>query len=125
MTFIKKIKNFITVVCAISNEEIKYGICKINKSGHLKNILEKPNFQHLLNTGFYILNKNCIPMIPKNKKYDINELIFSCIRKRKKLVFIQFLLANGKMLEIGKTIIDTLNLIINYYFKNPFFLIYF
>ena len=64
-------------------------------------------------------------MIPKNKKYDINELIFSCIRKKKKLVFIQFLLANGKMLEIGKTIIDTLNLIINYYFKNPFFLIYF
>ena len=83
--FHKKNKNFITVVCAISNEEIKYGICKINKSGHLKNILEKPNFQHLLNTGFYILNKNCIPMIPKNKKYDINELIFSCIRKKKKI----------------------------------------
>ena len=82
--FHKKNKNVITVVCAISNEEIKYGICKINKSGHLKNILEKPNFQHLLNTGFYILNKNCIPMIPKNKKYDINELIFSCIRKKKK-----------------------------------------
>ena len=24
-------------------------------------------------------------MIPKNKKYDINELIFSCIRKKKKI----------------------------------------
>ena len=55
-----------------SNEEIKYGVCKIDKSGHLKNIIEKPNFQHLLNTGFYILNKNCVSMIPKNKEYNIN-----------------------------------------------------
>ncbi len=73
--FHKKNKNEITVVASAKNYEIPYGVCKINKKGFLTNIAEKPKFNFLANTGLYIINPKILNFIPKNKRFDMTDLI--------------------------------------------------
>ena len=71
----KKHKNRITVVASAKNYEIPYGVCKIDKNGNLNNINEKPKFNFLVNTGLYIIDPDIFKLIPKNKKFDMTDLI--------------------------------------------------
>ena len=78
-------KNLITIVTAISKKNINYGVCRINKDNDLKSIDEKPNFNFLINTGFYVMNKKILKRIPLNKYFDTTNLINDCIRKKIKI----------------------------------------
>jgi NDP-sugar pyrophosphorylase family protein len=62
---------------------IPYGTCDLNPKGHLKKINEKPEYNFLVNTGLYILNPNILKLIPKDKFYDITELIQDAIDQGK------------------------------------------
>jgi dTDP-glucose pyrophosphorylase len=48
-------------------------------------IVEKPNIFHLVNAGVYVLNKNILKNIKKNKKLMMNEHITKQIKKNKKV----------------------------------------
>ena len=78
-------KNDLTIIVSTKEIIIPYGNCKVDKKGNLLSITEKPNFNFLVNTGFYILNKNLIKLIPKNSKMDFNEFIDIAIKKKKKV----------------------------------------
>ena len=78
-------KNLITIVAAISRKKINYGVCKINKDNNLKNIEEKPSFNFLINTGFYVMSKKIFKGIPINKYFDSTDLINKCIKKKLKI----------------------------------------
>jgi dTDP-glucose pyrophosphorylase len=78
-------KNYITIVCSKINYTFDYGICKTDNKGILKNIEEKPTYHHLINTGFYILKKNCLNFIPKNKYFNATDLINLCLLKKKRV----------------------------------------
>jgi dTDP-glucose pyrophosphorylase len=64
----------LTIVISKKNIQIPYGICEVDNN-LLKNIEEKPRFNFLANTGLYLMKKIILKYIPKNKKFDINELI--------------------------------------------------
>ncbi len=81
----KKHKNKITVVASAKNYEIPYGVCKIDKNGNLNNITEKPRFNFLVNTGLYIINPEILKSIPKNKKFDMTDLIKKVKLSKKKI----------------------------------------
>ena len=81
----KKHKNKITVVASAKNYEIPYGVCKIDKDGNLNNIAEKPKFNFLVNTGLYIINPEILKLIPKNKKFDMTDLIKKAKSSKKKI----------------------------------------
>ena len=83
--FHKKNKNEITVVASAKNYEIPYGVCKIDKKGNLNNIAEKPKFNFLANTGLYVINPKIFKLIPKNKKFDMTELIKKTKSLKKKI----------------------------------------
>ena len=83
--FHKKNKNEITVVASTQKYEIPYGICKLNKQGNLKTIEEKPKFNFLANTGLYIINPKILKLIPKNKKFDMTDLIKKANLIKKKI----------------------------------------
>ena len=53
-SFHKRKKSFLTVVAGIRHAVMPYGICKIKEGGTLKKIVEKPTYDLLINTGFYI-----------------------------------------------------------------------
>ena len=78
-------KNLITIVTAISRKKINYGVCKINKNNILKSIQEKPDFNLLINTGFYVMSKKILKRIPTNKYFDSTDLINQCIKRNLKI----------------------------------------
>mgnify|MGYP001267912526 CR=1 FL=1 len=83
--FHKLFKNDISVISAVSNLEIPYGVCEIGKDRILKKIKEKPKFSFLASAGCYIINKKALRIIPKNKRFDFNELITKAIQKKLKV----------------------------------------
>ena len=46
---------------------------------------EKPKYNHLVNTGLYVINPRILSIIPKNKKYNFNELLEDAKRRKKKV----------------------------------------
>jgi len=75
----------ITVVASTKDFAIPYGICEINSQGLLQSMIEKPKYNHLVNTGLYVINPRILSIIPRNKKYDFNELFDDAKRKKKKV----------------------------------------
>lgn len=62
---------------------------------------EKPTFVYHSNAGIYILKKNLIDKIPKNKSYDITDLMEKIVNEGMKLVYRPIL---GFWVDIGKPV---------------------
>ena len=73
--FHKKNSYDITLLASVKNYIIPYGTCELNGDGHLKQINEKPEFDFLVNVGFYVVNPDILYLIPENKLYHITQLI--------------------------------------------------
>ena len=69
------------------------------KNGTLDEIKEKPIKSYLVNTGLYIINPNIVKIIPKNKKFDFNELIEEAKNKKKRVGF--FPIEDDKWHDVG------------------------
>jgi dTDP-glucose pyrophosphorylase len=65
----------LTLVASMVNYKIPYGVCDIENGGDLKHIIEKPEYNFLINTGFYLLNPDVLEFIPDNEFYHITDLI--------------------------------------------------
>lgn len=76
----------LTIIVSCHHFRIPYGVCDIENGGVLKNIREKPEYDFLVNTGVYLMNKKLITLLPAGRPCQINELID---------------LARGKGLRIG------------------------
>ncbi|MDE2010539.1 MAG: nucleotidyltransferase, partial [Candidatus Omnitrophica bacterium] len=64
-----------TIIVSCKHFVIPYGVCEIQNGGALRDIQEKPEYDLLVNTGVYLLNKNVIPLLPKKGACHMNELI--------------------------------------------------
>ncbi len=64
-----------TLVVSCKRYVIPYGVCSIQNGGILRSIKEKPEYDLLVNTGMYIINRELLSLIPRNKQFDIPELI--------------------------------------------------
>lgn len=78
-------KNDLTLVASSKEYIIPYGTCKLTRKGQLEKIVEKPKFDFFANIGLYVVNPNLINFIPKNKSFDMIDLI-KAIKKNKKRV---------------------------------------
>ncbi len=78
-------KNKITLVSSMKNFMIPYGVCEISNGGVLKNIREKPEYDFLVNTGMYILDKTVLKDIPKHKCYNMTDLVKDYLKKGEKV----------------------------------------
>ncbi|MDB4020981.1 sugar phosphate nucleotidyltransferase [Litorivicinus sp.] len=65
----------LTLVGAMQNFTIPYGICEVRSDGSLIAIKEKPKYDFLVNTGLYVLNPDILCHIPSNTYFDITDLI--------------------------------------------------
>lgn len=78
-------KNKITLVSSMKNFMVPYGVCEIENGGILKGIREKPEFDFFVNTGMYVLEKSVLEDIPKNKFYNMTDLISDYLKKGEKI----------------------------------------
>ena len=84
-SFHKKNRYDLTLVASAKKIKIPYGVCHVSKKGELETIKEKPVLNNLINAGLYILKPNVLKLIPKNKKFDFNQLINLMIKKKKRV----------------------------------------
>ena len=77
----RKYKNKITLVSSMKHYTIPYGVCNVGKKGELKKIIEKPEYDFLVNTGMYIIEPEILELIPSKEVFHITQLI-SILLKR-------------------------------------------
>tara|TARA_B100000787_G_scaffold167862_1_gene155426 strand:- start:19816 stop:20844 length:1029 start_codon:yes stop_codon:yes gene_type:complete len=85
LNFHERNKNEITITCAIQEQKLEFGVCDLDKHKNLKKIIEKPTYKRLVNTGLYVLNKNILKYVPKNKYFNTTDLINKCLTNKKKV----------------------------------------
>jgi len=68
-------ENAITMVCSMKHSRIPYGVVEINKGGTLKTLHEKPEYDHLVNTGMYIVSPAMLALVPDGKFFHFTDLI--------------------------------------------------
>lgn len=77
--------NLITMVTSLKNYSIPYGIVKLSDEGQVIGTLEKPEYDHLVNTGFYVLEPETLRDVPDNTFFHITDLINKYIEEGKKI----------------------------------------
>lgn len=92
--------NVLTVVGSMKHHQIPYGICKTRNGGDLEQLIEKPEYDVLVNTGMYILEPETLKYIPKNKKYDMTDLIETLLKNDKKIGV--YPISAGSWIDIGQ-----------------------
>lgn len=53
---IKRLGNELTIVTALKNIEVPYGVIHSSENGAVQSMEEKPKLSYFVNTGMYILN---------------------------------------------------------------------
>lgn len=70
-----KSKNDITMVSALKNFVVPYGVIKTGENGVIKSMEEKPTLSYFINTGMYIINPETINLIPDNQVFHMTHLV--------------------------------------------------
>jgi dTDP-glucose pyrophosphorylase len=67
--------NVITIVASMQSVRVPYGVIELEKDGGLKQLREKPEYDLLANTGFYLLSEKVKRHFPKKTAFDMPHLI--------------------------------------------------
>lgn len=67
--------NDLTIITALKNYKIPYGVIESGKDGLMTQLKEKPDITYMINTGVYILNSNLIDEIPEDTFFHITQLM--------------------------------------------------
>ena len=73
--FHKENKNKITMVCSLKNFKIPYGVIKLNETGSIASMTEKPHVPFLTNTGCYVVEPEVIDSIPKDTPMGFPDIV--------------------------------------------------
>ena len=89
-----------TLVGAMQHQTIPYGVCKINVGGDLHSISEKPQYDYITNTGFYILEPELLELIPGDTYFDMTDLIQKVLENTLKIGV--FPIASESWIDVGQ-----------------------
>ena len=81
----KESKAKITLITSLKHHVIPYGVMNVDEDGNLVEMIEKPEYDYLINTGMYILEPEVLEDIPINKFFHITELINYYIERKEKI----------------------------------------
>jgi NDP-sugar pyrophosphorylase family protein len=71
----------ITMAAASFTTHLKYGVVHANKKGVLDGFDEKPDLTFLCNAGMYIVDRPTLKLVPKNKFFQMPDLIDAVQRR--------------------------------------------
>ena len=80
----KKNNYDLTIITALQENKIPYGVCKIKK-GKMQDIEEKPTTNYLANTGVYMINSDVLKYLKKDQPTSFVDLIKKLLKKKKKI----------------------------------------
>lgn len=100
MDFHVKNGNIATIVGAIKNTTLSYGVINTNEEGRVCSIIEKPDISSIVNTGFYVLSPEFLEMIPDGEVCQITDLFQTCISKNYRLGM--FPISEERWMDMGQ-----------------------
>ena len=71
----QKCGNDITMVSALKNITVPYGVTNSGENGELISMEEKPTLSYFINTGMYIINPETIDLIPDDTMFHMTHLV--------------------------------------------------
>lgn len=76
----------VTIVAANADDPREYGVVKVDKENRVTGFIEKPSWSqavsNLANTGVYIINPECLELIPNGKRFDFAADLFPLMLKK-------------------------------------------
>lgn len=91
MLFHKASNAKITIVAVDAADPREYGVIKVNENNRVTGFVEKPSWNQaissLVNTGVYIIDPECLELIPNGKKYDFASDLFPLMLERNMPVY--------------------------------------
>lgn len=100
LKFHKNCKNKMTIVTALKNYVIPYGVFNLNDDGNIESLDEKPKYEFLVNTGMYVLEKSVIDYIEKDKYSDMTDIIYKLLDNKEKIGI--YPVTEGAWLDMGE-----------------------
>jgi len=73
--------NELTIVTALKNIVVPYGVIHSKENGVIMSMSEKPKLSYFVNTGMYILNPNLLDEIPEDSFYHMTDLASHLLKK--------------------------------------------
>ena len=70
-----KCGNDITMVSALKNITVPYGVVNSGENGELISMEEKPTLSYFINTGMYVINPETIDLIPDDTMFHMTNLV--------------------------------------------------
>lgn len=95
-----KKKNILTMVCAKKTVQIPYGTVEVDENGNIVQLLEKPKYNILTNTGFYVIEPEFLKEIPENEFIHITDIIQKCLDEGKQIG--TYLIDENSWLDMGQ-----------------------
>ncbi|RDU21870.1 nucleotidyltransferase family protein [Anaerosacchariphilus polymeriproducens] len=74
-------ENVMTIVSALKNVIVPYGVINSKENGGIISMDEKPKLSYFVNTGMYIINPELIEEIPQNSFYHMTDLANDLLEK--------------------------------------------
>ncbi len=100
LNYHKQNNNQITILGVSRNINIPYGILNMkNECADFEEIIEKPDYHFIVNSGVYILEQKVVDLIPRNQPTDMPELL---VLAKKKEFKIQVYPVNCSWFDIGE-----------------------
>lgn len=81
----KESGNELTLVSALKNIVVPYGVVHSSENGAVQAMEEKPKLSYFVNTGMYILNPQLKNEIPQNTFYHMTDLADKLLREKRKV----------------------------------------
>ena len=81
----KKSGNELTMVTALKNIVVPYGVVHPSENGRIEEMEEKPKLSYFVNTGMYVLNPNLIEEIPEGQMFHMTHLADKLLKEGRKV----------------------------------------
>ncbi len=92
--------NDMTIVSALKNISIPYGVLHSEKSGVIVGMEEKPELSYFINTGMYVVNPSILKLIPNDSLFHMTDLANKVIQLQKRLGM--FPISENSFLDMGQ-----------------------
>ena len=77
--------NALTIVSALKNIVVPYGVVHSCENGTVKYMEEKPKLSYFVNTGMYVLDPSVLQEIPKDTFFHMTDLTDKLLEKKQKV----------------------------------------
>lgn len=93
-------KSDVTIVSALKQIQVPYGVLHAGENGVISSMEEKPSMSYFINTGMYVVNPECLGIIPSNQMYHMTDLVDELMKQGKKVSM--YPISEDSFLDMGE-----------------------